>query len=458
MTDGRNIHARILVALGAAFSLLAATIWFAGAAGAGDPAFDFVVTTAADPLMSYDLDDDQCDDGPDGACTLREAVLEGVGNAGGANITFDPSIDGTSIDLQGDIPLAGDGPITIAGNGVANTIIGSVPYTPVAGFYGVEQQQDRHFDVVDTDLSISGVTLRDGSDTVGGSIRMFDTATVSVDAVHFIGNQADSAGGAIFAGAQFNTLEVSDTTFSDNSAGLQGGAIAVGVDTAEIVNSTFTGNAAPEGAALWVSRNGEATVDFSTFSGNVTTPSEGAPVQPFRALPAGSALPAGGTISHADTVEPGDDLSVSNSIIEGTTGESTAECSGGTITSGGGNVVDDSSCNFTAAEDHQDTAANVGALGDNGGPTFTMALAAESPAVDAIASCDLTADQRGEPRPEDGDDDGTAACDSGAYELAVPAPAPTNSGTPVPDDDEVDDTVAEAPAATPTRASPTFTG
>jgi hypothetical protein len=63
-------------------------------------------------------------------------------------------------------------------------------------------------------------------------------------------------------------------------------------------------------------------------------------------------------------------------------------------------------------------------LADNGGPTQTHALVAGSPAIDAggLVCLDadgepLTTDQRGLPRPVDGDGDGVAACDIGAFEL-----------------------------------------
>ena len=51
-------------------------------------------------------------------------------------------------------------------------------------------------------------------------------------------------------------------------------------------------------------------------------------------------------------------------------------------------------------------------LADNGGPTKTHALVPGSPAFDLIppGSCTVTADQRGEPRPQG------AGCDAGAYE------------------------------------------
>ena len=70
------------------------------------------------------------------------------------------------------------------------------------------------------------------------------------------------------------------------------------------------------------------------------------------------------------------------------------------------------------------TNAMVGALQDNGGPTFTHALKAGSPAIDSGISNGLLTDQRGAPRPFDfsstvnaGGGDGS---DIGAFELGSP--------------------------------------
>jgi len=55
---------------------------------------------------------------------------------------------------------------------------------------------------------------------------------------------------------------------------------------------------------------------------------------------------------------------------------------------------------------------DLGELGDNGGPTMTHALGADSVAIDHIPAvdCGVTTDQRGEPRPV-GD-----GCDVGSFE------------------------------------------
>ncbi|HKH75900.1 MAG TPA: choice-of-anchor Q domain-containing protein [Rubrobacteraceae bacterium] len=61
-------------------------------------------------------------------------------------------------------------------------------------------------------------------------------------------------------------------------------------------------------------------------------------------------------------------------------------------------------------------------LGDYGGLTLTHRPQQDSPAVDAAnPACPPPAtDQRGEPRPQEGDSDGTGRCDIGSFELGPP--------------------------------------
>jgi len=84
--------------------------------------------------------------------------------------------------------------------------------------------------------------------------------------------------------------------------------------------------------------------------------------------------------------------------------------------SAGHNLSSDGSCAFTAPSDLQNTDPLLLPLADNGGSTPTCALAPDSPAIDAAGLRCASTDQRGVRRPQDGDGDGTAACDVGAFE------------------------------------------
>lgn len=84
------------------------------------------------------------------------------------------------------------------------------------------------------------------------------------------------------------------------------------------------------------------------------------------------------------------------------------------------NVSSDESCGFTGASDHQNIGYPfLGGPGNHGGPTSTFMPRSDSVLVDAPGlNCALDApfDQRGQPRPADGNGDGVASCDIGAVE------------------------------------------
>lgn len=106
------------------------------------------------------------------------------------------------------------------------------------------------------------------------------------------------------------------------------------------------------------------------------------------------------------------------------------------LTSSGGNLSDDSSCNdyFTHPTDQTELSNlsdSLGSLSGNGGLIPTIPLLAGSPAIDAgVAVEGLTTDARGVSRPQ------CAAYDSGAYEYNGDCPEPqtdtTTLTTPLP--------------------------
>ena len=100
---------------------------------------------------------------------------------------------------------------------------------------------------------------------------------------------------------------------------------------------------------------------------------------------------------------------------------------GGTLNSGGYNLIDDSTCGTPAATDIIGKSPQLGSLGNNGGPTATEVPGTGSPAISAIPSAvcsgtGVTTDQRGNARGA-----GTnGSCTIGAVEVAVATPPSFN--------------------------------
>ena len=248
------------------------------------------------------------------------------------------------------------------------------------------------------------VTVQDS--TISGNIAQFggggidaEQGPLTVTNTTISGNHAlNGGGGGIFNDAPFTALTITGSTISGNTATNEGGAVLTSADLTAL-NSTFSGNTAGAGCSTSCSNGGGIFIRFGTAAlTNITVAFNSAPV------------PGGGLVNDHNTV------TVKDSVISNNTG---GDCDPSLLSdSQGNNVVSDGTCSFTQPTDKQSSDPQLGALADNGGPTQTHALPAGSPAVDAgdNASCPA-ADQRGQARPFDGNFDGNAVCDAGAFEL-----------------------------------------
>jgi hypothetical protein len=275
-------------------------------------------------------------------------------------------------------------------------------------------------------ISETGLPGRGGG--AGGAI-LSTGGTLVVLRSTLSGNVAGAGGGGGF-GAAFG---------GEGGDGGAGGAITVTEGVAKVIDSTLTLNSAGaggpgasspsnggaggnggSGGAIAVS-GGTVTVAAATLSANAAGPrgagGSGSPTG------LDGAPGSGGGVSGA--------LTVRGSILAGNSGTS-ANCAGGVV-DGGGNIAfpEAGGCvGPTVADPKLDPAG----LASNGGPTQTIALLTGSAAIDAVptANCldasgaSLTADQRGISRPQG------AACDAGAFEVAVPT-THVDPGVTVPD-------------------------
>ena len=225
---------------------------------------------------------------------------------------------------------------------------------------------------------------------IGGGIQCYVNTVCNITNSTFTGNTASNSGGAI---ANFGAMTIQSSYIGNNnvlSGGSQGGAIYVHsvASLTSIVNSTIYGNSSWLGGAIGA--ESLTSIVNSTIANNVTTYYSGA----------SSNLYGGFSLKNS--------ILYNNRNVNGALGS----CSGSAgIVTAGNNLSDTSlaDCNLNGAGDLVSTNALLSLPADNGGPNFTMALAAGSPAINAGSSSGAPAvDQRGVVR--------SGLYDSGAFE------------------------------------------
>lgn len=235
-----------------------------------------------------------------------------------------------------------------------------------------------------------------------------------------------------FVGDNVATGANNNTTHCANAGSAYGGGI-LNADTLTLNNVTLSQNIANGGSYTGISSSGKGGVGEGGAIYNV--PSQTLVVNNntlYKNQANGGSIATVGTAGVGDgqSIKSSGGLTIKNSIVAGTTGK--AECSG-SLTSAGYNLSSDFSCSFSSVGDKVNINPMLGALQNNGGPTSTYALLSNSPALDAGNpttpgssgnSC-LVIDQRGAPRPADGNDDNTAVCDIGAFEVTPLPGVPT---------------------------------
>jgi CSLREA domain-containing protein len=320
-----------------------------------------------------------------GECSLRAAIQEANANTGPDTITLAPmatyklTIAGAAEDAgaQGDLDVLTG--LTINGRG-ATIDVNSLD-NGLQVFASSMTIDDLRIDTVRAqsaaiqstgDLTLSHLVLGNAPNVVGGGINAAAALRLSDSTLTGMGSRV-----VVEASATI------DRVLFDNGA-----SVATGENASVIVqSSTFVANSL--GFSNLVDNSGVLSIVDSTLVGDPSA-------VPLRNRPGGS-------------------ISVTNSILQVI--DTTGACVGSGIVSGGYNLVTDGRCNFSGPGDLVSTAMRLGKLANYGGTSAVVVPVTGSPAIDSGRPGCSGVDQRGLPRPTDGDGDAVAVCDRGAAEI-----------------------------------------
>jgi fibronectin-binding autotransporter adhesin len=298
-----------------------------------------------------------------------------------------------------------------------------------------------------------GIYNASASTSDGGSVTLDDDTLVANDADYGNGggvfndgnltltgttvtmNDADSGsghGGGVYSAPDWNLI-ATNSTVSGNTAEYGGGVYNDGTSRnpgfASLSDSTVSGNQA-EQAGGGLGNEGDMTLVNSTVASNSDVGSAGGIFSDAGSTLALAMVTVSDNSGYAGGGLYNDGaLTVAGTIIAGNTAsQASPDCdqaSGGSDTDNGYNLTgNNSGCFKPVSTDITDTAAVLGSLASNGGPTQTLLPLVGSPAINAIptATCESAAflnsthpaDQRGVSRPQGG------ACEIGSVEVAAP--------------------------------------
>jgi predicted outer membrane repeat protein len=374
---------------------------------------------------------------PDFGGVIRLAYQDFITTLDIVNVTFTNNVcDAAGNDVGGGAIYAQGGIVTIRNS----TFTGNR-----GGNGGAIGNLQARFTIEDTTFTGNVTNAAAGQfGGVGGAIYIDGSGggQLVIRRSRFTGNVATRTAGAIhtylYAGGTAMTIE--DTTFENNRAEQNGGAIYHQQGGLTIARSTFAGNTTRgQGGAIWLLQASPTSISNSTFSGNSATGI--APNNGSSGLGGAILINASNsvTISHTTIANNHADW-VGGGITGGMSGGSTTTLRGTIIANntaanggnpwniahncssqlldGGGNLQFPTHANPGDPNDPNCTAVIgigdplLGPLASNGGLTQTRALQPGSPARNRVTTgCPPPAtDQRGVVRPQG------PACDAGAYE------------------------------------------
>src|SRR6266545_163542 len=320
-----------------------------------------------------------------GSGSLRQALSDANN---GDTIDFDSSLEGQIITLTSGQLLVNRS-VGISGLGADNlTVDGNA--------------NDRVFYInPNNTVTISGLTITNGVVVGDGAGIYNDRATLTVTNCTISGNSGGGIFNYGFSGSGTATLTITNCTVSGNSGGGidNYGSYGAGA-TLTITNSTVSGNSAGYGGGIRNRGQGDdfsggsatLTVTNSTLSGNSASFGGGIYNNAFfggatmtitNSTLSGNSASEGGGIYNVGGFDGITTLTIGETILNaGALGENIYN-EFGTVSSLGYNLSSDNGSGYlTGLGDQINTDPMLGALQDNGGPTFTHALLPGSPAID----------------------------------------------------------------------------
>ena len=212
-----------------------------------------------------------------------------------------------------------------------------------------------------------------------------------------LGNNSAAEGGGLYLDTLAN-LDLWQTAVYSNTATTNGGGLVL-KGSGLLTNVTVSSNQAQQnGGGIWA-QSGSSTLNNVTIAQNTAV--------------------SGGGIFNSSAI-----VNLHNSLLAENIANPGPNCGGSAFTSNGYNLIqDDADCLLNGS-----VASNI--LGQDpllqpltlyNGSTYLYPLDAASPAIDTADPADCpNNDQQGRPRPLDGNMNGTAECDIGAFEYGIP--------------------------------------